>query len=180
MHIKKAGGKVYGAILTAAEKKAMDIEIQKELAEYDRKHIAEIDATILWVLHEQFGFGAQRLRTYYNAFHDRIKELVSRYEMEDQDDIWLCTQMLKRIGVDIEAWHKESDHGDLMLLEEWCGTFAWFEQCCSMIWRRILIFHRSSCPLSNAGENLSQIGSSPNCKKNTASAICMPNRLSNS
>lgn len=52
-----------------------------------------------------------RLRTYYDAFHDRIKELVSRYEMEDQDDIWLCTQMLKRIGVDIEAWHKESDHG---------------------------------------------------------------------
>lgn len=103
MHIKKAGGKVYGAVLTAAEKKAMDIEIQKELAEYDRKHIAEIDATILWVLHEQFGFGAQRLRTYYDAFHD--------YEMEDQDDIWLCTQMLKRIGVDIEAWHKESDHG---------------------------------------------------------------------
>jgi len=86
-------------------------EIQRELAEYDRKHIAEIDATILWVLHEQFGFGAQRLRTYYDAFHDRIKELVSRYEMEDQDDIWLCTQMLKRIGVDIEAWHKESDHG---------------------------------------------------------------------
>ena len=109
MQVKKAGGKVYGAILTAAEKKAMDLEIQRELAEYDRKHIAEIDATILWVPHEQFGFGAQRLRAYYNAFHDRIKELVSRYEMEDQDDIWLCTQMLKRIGVDIEAWHKESE-----------------------------------------------------------------------
>lgn len=101
MQVKKAGGKVYGAVLTAAEKKAMDLEIQRELAEYDRKHIAEIDATILWVLHEQFGFGAQRLRTYYDAFHDRIKE----------DDIWLCTQMLKRIGVDVEAWHKESEHG---------------------------------------------------------------------
>lgn len=57
MQLKKAGGKVYGAVLTAAEKKAMDLEIQRELAEYDRKHIAEIDATILWVLHEQFGFG---------------------------------------------------------------------------------------------------------------------------
>ena len=51
MQVKKAGGKVYGAVLTAAEKKAMDLEIQRELAEYDRKHIAEIDATILWVLH---------------------------------------------------------------------------------------------------------------------------------
>lgn len=50
MQVKKAGGKVYGAVLTAAEKKAMDLEIQRELAEYDRKHIAEIDATILWVL----------------------------------------------------------------------------------------------------------------------------------
>lgn len=68
MQVKKAGGKVYGAVLTAAEKKAMDLEIQRELAEYDRKHIAE-------------------------------------------DDIWLCTQMLKRIGVDVEAWHKESEHG---------------------------------------------------------------------
>ena len=49
--------------------------------------------------------------THLDAFHDRIKELVNRYEMEDQDDIWLCTQMLKRIGVDVEAWHKESEHG---------------------------------------------------------------------
>ena len=87
MQVKKAGGKVYGAVLTAAEKKAMDLEIQRELAEYDRKHIAEIDATILWVLHEQFGFGAQRLRTYYDAFHDRIKELVSRYDMAKDLDI---------------------------------------------------------------------------------------------
>lgn len=121
MQVKKAGGKVYGAVLTAAEKKAMDLEIQRELAEYDRKHIAEIDATILWVLHEQFGFGAQRLRTYYDAFHDRIKELVSRYEMEDQDDIWLCTQMLKRIGVDVEAWHKDLDISPAELSAIECG-----------------------------------------------------------
>ena len=32
MQLKKAGGKVYGAVLTAAEKKAMDLEIQRELA----------------------------------------------------------------------------------------------------------------------------------------------------
>ena len=30
MQVKKAGGKVYGAVLTAAEKKAMDLEIQRE------------------------------------------------------------------------------------------------------------------------------------------------------
>lgn len=33
MLVKKAGGKVIGASLTVAEKKAMQIEIQKELAD---------------------------------------------------------------------------------------------------------------------------------------------------
>ena len=35
MQIKKAGGKVYGAILTNAEKKAMDMEIRRQLAEFE-------------------------------------------------------------------------------------------------------------------------------------------------
>lgn len=109
MYLKKAGGKVYGAVLTAAEKKAMDMEIQRELAEYDRKHLAEIDATILWVLHEQFGFGAKRLRAFYDAYRLHINNLVARYELENGDDIWLRTQMLKKVGVDIEAWHNEEE-----------------------------------------------------------------------
>ena len=37
MQVKKAGGKVYGAVLTAAEKKAMDLEIQRELADQLRR-----------------------------------------------------------------------------------------------------------------------------------------------
>jgi hypothetical protein len=30
----------------------MDMEIQRQLAEYDRKHIREIDALVLWELRE--------------------------------------------------------------------------------------------------------------------------------
>lgn len=37
MQIKKAGGKIFGASLTAAEQKAMNMEIQRQLVEYDRK-----------------------------------------------------------------------------------------------------------------------------------------------
>lgn len=37
MRVKKAGGKVYGAVLTNAEKKAMDMEIKRQLAEMDKK-----------------------------------------------------------------------------------------------------------------------------------------------
>lgn len=37
MRIKKAAGKVYGAAMTVAEKKAMNLEIQRQLAELEKK-----------------------------------------------------------------------------------------------------------------------------------------------
>lgn len=46
MRVKKAGGRIFGGTMSAAEKKAMDLEIQRQLAEYDRKHLIEIDAMI--------------------------------------------------------------------------------------------------------------------------------------
>ena len=103
MRVKKAGGRIFGGTMSAAEKKAMDLEIQRQLAEYDRKH----HSMILWVLHERFGFGPKRLRQYYDSFRACTNELVERYQMDTGDDVWLCTQMLKRIGVDVEQWHKE-------------------------------------------------------------------------
>ena len=107
MRVKKAGGRIFGGTMSAAEKKAMDLEIQRQLAEYDRKHLVEIDAMSLCVLHERFGFGPNRLRQYYDSFRACTNELVERYQMDTGDDVWLCTQMLKRIGVDVEQWHKE-------------------------------------------------------------------------
>ncbi len=107
MRIKKTNGRIFGASLTAAEKKAMDLEIQKELAEYDRKHVLEIDAMILWVLREQFGFGPKRLRQFYDRFNPSLEALIKRYELEDDDQVWLCTQKLKDAGIDIEQWYKE-------------------------------------------------------------------------
>ena len=109
MRVKKADGRIFGSTMSAAEKKAVTLEIQRQLAEYDRKHLAEIDAVILWVLHDQFGFGPKRLRQYYDSFQRCTDELVRRYEMKEGDDIWLCTEMLKRIGVDVEEWHKETE-----------------------------------------------------------------------
>lgn len=107
MNIKKVGGKIIGGTMSAAEKKAMNLEIQRQLAEYDQKHLLEIDAMILWVLHDRFGFGPKRLRQYYDSFRACTDKLVERYQMDADDDVWLCTQMLKRIGVDVEQWHKE-------------------------------------------------------------------------
>lgn len=38
MRVKKAGGKVFGAVLTAAERKAMDMEINRQIVEADRRY----------------------------------------------------------------------------------------------------------------------------------------------
>lgn len=62
MKVKKAGKRVFGAVMSAAEKKAMDMEIQRQLAEYDRKHIREIDALVLWELREQLGSAIRGLK----------------------------------------------------------------------------------------------------------------------
>lgn len=35
--------------------KAMKEEMRKQMAEYDRKNMNELDSCILWVLHEEFG-----------------------------------------------------------------------------------------------------------------------------
>lgn len=108
MRIKKASGMIYGADLTSAERKAMNMEIQRQLAEYVRKTQMEVDAIMLWQLHEQLGFGPKRLRQFYDNFAPAIDELLKRYELEDSDRIWLCTYKLKdECGIDIEKWYRE-------------------------------------------------------------------------
>ena len=107
MRIKKFGGKVFGADLSANERKAMNMEIQRQLAEYTEKHRLEMDAMILWVLHAQFGWGPTRLRRFYDQFEKELDALLERYEMGEDDRLWLCTYMLKQIGVDIEKWDRE-------------------------------------------------------------------------
>lgn len=108
MLVKKAGGKVYGATFTAAEKRAMDMEIKRQLAEYTRKYEADLNATILYVLHEQLGFGEQRLKKFFDRFSVEIDALVKYYEMDEEDAAWLCARKLLDMGIDVEKWCDES------------------------------------------------------------------------
>lgn len=108
MRIKKSNGKIFGAELTAAERKAMNIEIQKQLAEMNRNNAAEIDAVILWVMHEEFGFGHKRLKRFYERFVKGVNDLNERYETDYGERVWLCTQRLLEYGIDIKKWNEES------------------------------------------------------------------------
>ena len=106
MRVKKAGGKVFGAVLSAAEKKAMDMEINRQLVEADRRYVNDIDAMVLYTLHIHLGFGAKRLRKFYEAFSAEHDRLIQYYQMPD-DYTWLCKEKLKHVGVDVEAWNEE-------------------------------------------------------------------------
>ncbi len=107
MRVKKAFGSVIGADLSAAERKALDIEIRKVVNDYNTKNSRELDAVFLWVLHQEFGFGKERLKKFYARLIPAMQKLADHYEMDDEDQVWLCTYKLKEYGIDLEQWEKE-------------------------------------------------------------------------
>lgn len=104
---KRANGHIFGVQFSAKEQKAIDVEILRQCAEYDKKNADEVDAVILWLLHEKFGFGKKRLRAFYDSFSTELDALVKRYEMGDEDKAWLCSRKLRDYGIDISEWNKE-------------------------------------------------------------------------
>lgn len=111
MRVNSFKGKVYGATLTAAEKKAMNIEINRQLVERDKQYAADIDAMVLYTLMAHYGWKKKRLKKFWDAFLSEHKALRDYYEMnEPGDNEWLAHRMLKEIGVDIEEWYKEANN----------------------------------------------------------------------
>lgn len=104
MMLKKYKGKVFGADFTATEKKAIDMEVSRQFSAFLSENDVKISAMILWVLHEKFGFGKQRLKKFYDSFNPSLKELADRYQMSEEDQCWLCMHQLKQYGVNIEDW----------------------------------------------------------------------------
>lgn len=94
--------------MSSNQKRAMQAEIQRQLAEYDEQHFEEIDAAVLLVLNQEFGFGPKRLKQFYDAFSREMRSLTARYELDDRDALWLCKKKLKDYtGIDISEWNKE-------------------------------------------------------------------------
>lgn len=96
--------KVVGIGLNRAEREALDREVRKAIAEYDAKNAMEIDAMILWILHEQFGFGPKRLKRFHDNFITELRALTDRYELPKTDTPWLCMHKLEQYGIDLNEW----------------------------------------------------------------------------
>lgn len=108
MMVLKSGGKVIGGKLTNAEKRAMEIEIAKETAEWNDANLLELDAIVLWWVRRRLGFGEKRLKEFYQDFNQDVAELGSRYLLHDgEGSPFVMTQLLKDEGFDIRAWADE-------------------------------------------------------------------------
>ncbi len=109
MMINRSGSKIFGMHMSKAEKQALDIEIRKSIIENEMRYRTELDAAILYFLHEEYGFGEKRLRQFWDGFNKLHDELVERYLVEDYEAAWVCKEKLKNIGIDIDEWERESN-----------------------------------------------------------------------
>lgn len=107
MVFKKVAGKIFGVDFNKAEQVAIHKALGEQIVEMDRQMELDRDSSILWMLHEQFGFGHDRLFKAWKLMYEDTKKLQKRYELGPEDGGWLCRQRLKELGVDLERWYED-------------------------------------------------------------------------
>lgn len=104
-NFKRHGKVIFGVEFNKAESEAIEKaieETQREvMADYIRDAEDRIDAQVLWFLHTRMGLETEELKQAYYDFADSINELISYYEMPEEDGAWTCMEKLKDMGVDI-------------------------------------------------------------------------------
>lgn len=93
---------------TKAQRAAIKAEAQKQVYEARDRLFNDMDAVIMWVLHEEFGFGKKRLRRFFNAFIREYRGLQEFYEL-GSDTPFVCKKKLNEIGVDIDKWNADAE-----------------------------------------------------------------------
>ena len=89
--------------MTNAEMKALEGSIREQIGKNVVKLKGNIEAIVLWQLHEQFGFGVKRLEAFLEGFRPALQELNDFYGVQGAEDTELaCVYNLKAIGFDTE------------------------------------------------------------------------------
>lgn len=103
---KAKGGKKMNALvprLSNKERKAIEREIRIQTAKNVRDLSLNLQAIVLWNLHEQLGFGQKRLIEFQRSFLPLIKELQDFYMAEDSEEteFILLYKLKNEVGVDV-------------------------------------------------------------------------------
>ena len=93
--------------LSEREMKALDGSIREQIGQNIAKLKGNIEAIVLWQLHEQCGFGAKRLEAFLEGFQPALQELMDFYGVEGTEDVeFACIHNLKSIGFDTDKLGK--------------------------------------------------------------------------
>lgn len=92
------------AVMTPEMETAMLHEINQQCLEADDRLSLDVDAVVLWTLHQHLGFGVKRLHRFYLAMAAEHRRMCDYYQM---DDTYPERYKLKELGADLEEWQKE-------------------------------------------------------------------------
>ena len=65
--------------MTNAEMKALDDSIREQIGQNIGKLKGNIEAIVLWQIHEQYGYGAKKLEAFLEGFQPALQELMNFY-----------------------------------------------------------------------------------------------------
>ena len=93
--------------MTPEQRKSMNREINKQIAENEKQFSKDYDATSLWAMHLAFGVGKTRMLRYLRIWKKEHEKLLNYYKMKTEDSGWLCTRNLSEIGIEIDELYEE-------------------------------------------------------------------------
>lgn len=89
--------------LSCAQRAEIAEEAQRQINNILPKVVENVEAIILWQLHEQYGFGKKRLLRFFDETAPMITGMLDYYNFAtDEDAIWLCKHNLKEIGINLD------------------------------------------------------------------------------
>ena len=90
--------------MTNRARKAFEREINRQTGENVRKLALNLQALVLWGMHQKYGWGKKKLLDFQKDFRPLIEELQKYYEAEDADQTeFICLYKLKNeVGIDVE------------------------------------------------------------------------------
>ena len=93
--------------MTNAQMKALQGSIREQIGKSIEKLKSNIEAIVLWELHEQYDLTVEELEAFLDRFQPALKELQDFYDVESTEDTELaCVYNLKSIGFDTEKLGK--------------------------------------------------------------------------
>lgn len=85
-----------------------DDEARRLVEERMKEYCTKADVSILYTLHEVFGFGKTRCERFYKSWIKTHSAMADSFQSGGDDShYWVMQERLKSIGVDVEALQKE-------------------------------------------------------------------------